>query len=108
MRGLVLHWWQTELLKELEKAVRDGKPMRILHLESPRRDRGEFVIMGVDTALTGKDRSTMVIIDDPYAEEARTLEGEFREICEAKLLAHAPSTEKNRGPQPRTKYPRRR
>lgn len=97
----------------------------------------EAMIMGVDVGAPGGDytgfafRGTnsnaksfryveTIIVDDPYAEEQRTFEGEFHEVkpreamssvlkyIEHEKLPAARSTEKNRGPQPRTKYPRRR
>jgi hypothetical protein len=83
--------------------------------------REGMVITGIDVGRPGGDHSavTMVIIDDPYM-EAHTYEGEFQVVHPreamsqmAKMIEHeklpaARSTEKNKGPQPRTRYPRRR
>jgi hypothetical protein len=114
-------WGFQRLMEAYEQAVRDGQVMvRFTPMREDSVDE-RLVVMGVDDARVRGFPIDVVIIDDPYAEAQRTYEGEFHEVSPreamsqmAKLvkfdeaLPSAPSTEKNKGPQPRTKYPRRR
>jgi hypothetical protein len=113
-------WGFMEIMRAYEQAMREGLVLtRTTHVHDD-----SILITGVDVgapdgdrtavaALRGKNRLEVIIIDDPY-QEAHTYEGEFHEINEiAKALAHeklpaAQDTTPNRGPKPRTKYPRRR
>jgi hypothetical protein len=124
-------WSFVALMAAYEKAMREGQ---VFVRQTPMREDDlaeRIIVTGVDVGSPDGDHTThayrgvngidFVIIDDPYAESRPVYEGEFHvveprmamstyvsEIEEAKLIAHAPSTEKNKGPQPRTKYPRRR
>jgi hypothetical protein len=115
-------WGFQRLMQAYEKALSEGQVMVRLTPVSEDNVAERLVVMGVDDArVRGLHGIDVVIIDDPYAEEQRTYEGEYHEVSPreamsqmAKLvkfdesLPAAQSTEKNRGPQPRTKYPRRR
>lgn len=119
-------WGFTQLMAAYEKALREGQ---VFVRSTPMHD-DSIVVMGVDVGSPDGDKTAhacrgvngidFVIIDDPY-QEAHTYEGEFhvvppreamstyvREIDEAKLIVPARNEVKNKGPQPRTKYPRRR
>lgn len=112
-------WGFQKIMAEYAQALQEG---RVHARHTPMHD--DIVIMGVDVgspdgdrtavaALRGKNRIEVIVIDDPY-NEAHTFDGQFHEINEiAKHLKFdempaAQCTVKNRGPQPRTKYPRRR
>ena len=119
-------WGIQRILAEYEKALQEGTAHVRL---TPMHD--DILVMGVDVgspggdrtafALRGKDRVQVIILDDPH-EEAHTYEGEFHVVSPreamsemAKMLKfeealpHAKDvTVRNKGPQPRTKYPRRR
>jgi hypothetical protein len=119
-------WGIQKILAEYEKALREGTAHVRL---TPMHD--DILVTGVDVGSPGGDHTAytgmrggnveFVIIDDPYAEE-HTYEGEFHVVSPreamsemAKLIKFEEAlprakdvTVRNKGPQPRTKYPRRR
>jgi hypothetical protein len=126
MRPLVgFHGWGFQRIMEAyAQAVKDGT----VHVKTTPMRHDDPVIVGIDVGHPDGDRTAyayrgtagieVVIIDDPY-QEAHTYEGEFHEVSPreamsqmAKFVEHklpaARDTTPNRGPRPRTKYPRRR
>lgn len=107
------------LLEAYARAAREGLVLVSVNVGAEDADRTVYTVGGTGGNPTGL-RIDAVIIDDPWGDE-HTYEGEFHVVPPREAMSEmakmikfdealpsAQSTVKNRGPQPRTKYPRRR